>query len=149
MPFGFRRGDLPEPAPKEVRGAGMAPGFNLLSLSPSEVDAYCRAHGVTPDESYRQAKVQACVDVDNRLKVMPTRESQDPVFYDALSDHENAHTWGYVHKGERGWRLNPAFFAKNPQIVNPALVGKAPPLRTRNVFAEAQPMPQGTNPFRD
>lgn len=129
----FRRGDLAEPPPKEYRGRGLAPGFKLVELDSLEaVNKFCRDRGVTNGMAH--AAMEACVLDGDRLVVMPKQGSRamDEARYRALLEHESGHTWGLTHDNNgRGWVRNPDFFRKNGHIVDEALVGKAPPLKTR------------------
>lgn len=144
MPFGLRPGTHAEPPPKEYRGRGMAPGFKLVELDSLEaVDRYCRERGMSPNEAFRRVLIEACVLDGDREKVMPKAGVLDDARYRALDEHENGHTWGLTHgSGGRGWERSEGFFRKNPHIVDEAMVGKAPPLRTRQAPAEGMFKPR-------
>lgn len=105
----FRRGDLPEPPPEDVRRRGMNPDYTVKHLPTlAEVDAYCRANHVSANDAYQQRDFLACVIPDRREVVLPAPGVlRDHDKEAALQAHEFAHTWGLVHHDGKGWFPSP------------------------------------------
>ena len=115
----FRRGDLAEPPPKPFRNLPQAPGFKVVEKpSVADVDAYCRAKGIRPDESFRPVTLNGCLLDYDREIVLPEERAIGKAQYDALFQHENnGHGYGLTHgSGGRGWQWSPEFFRKNPDV---------------------------------
>ena len=106
--MGFRRADLPEPAPAGWADLGLKPGYEVLTVkTEAESDALCRAGGVSASDQFNKHRIASCVIPRRRQVILHDVSADDPVKMQALEDHEFPHTWGLVHKPSgREW-LNP------------------------------------------
>lgn len=96
----FRRGDLPEPPPKELAALGLAPGYHVREMDPVALDKFCRAWGVAANDEWNKRRIAACVVPSLKAVILPPNASPE------VRSHEYGHTWNVQHNpGGRGWDL--------------------------------------------
>mgnify|MGYP003577076277 CR=1 FL=1 len=103
--FDVRPGNMPEPAPKAVRGKGLPEGWKVYrQATPTDVAAICRLYGPKAHE-FNKSTAQACAIPALRAIVMPPEGSLPAHVDAAVLDHEHGHAWGYGHKPNSrfGW----------------------------------------------
>lgn len=105
MPFGIRRGDLPEPPPPGWPLLGPHPSYRVETAeSRDQIDKLCRAAGVSAADEYNKRRLAACVDPAGRVAYLLAPGVLDAEKQKATEDHEFPHTWGLRHKpGGRDW----------------------------------------------
>ena len=133
-----------EPAPKEFRGKGPAPGVSVQQFpTREEVQRACEAAGITWETFRGKNKLRACYDPKTKTVFIIERgKIPDYEWQEEFSHEAEGHGNGLVHvKNGRGWKPANVFAQQQPMVFDWA-----------NVFApKAQETPAtGTgNIFRD
>lgn len=96
-----RRGDLPEPPPKELAALGLNPLYHVQTMDPMALDKFCRAWGVNANDEWVKRTIAACVVPGLKAVVLPPGATPEQ------RAHEYGHSWDVPHfKGGAGWDMS-------------------------------------------
>lgn len=101
----FRRGDMPEPAPKALRGLGPAPGYTVKRFATTEaLNDYLKANHVSQGNTYNPREFLGGVVPSKKVIALLDRGVlNNPEREDAIDDHEFGHTYDLEHHDGKGW----------------------------------------------
>jgi hypothetical protein len=103
----FRRGDFPEPGPRQIAALGIAPGYTIVEHDdPAELDAAGRAANVSAADQWNGHRIASFVDQKTKTVHLQSLKALggDQDLYDANRAHEGCHTWDIEHdETGRNW----------------------------------------------